>query len=70
MSPVFLYDELVTEISRNEIHSKPGRYYPRDAQERRRKSRGLEKKKVGRPKTKIQRLTKDLTAELNGCLLP
>jgi len=64
-----LYKDLVKEISENEIHSKSGRSYPRDNQERRRKSRGLERKKVGRPRTKLQRLTKDLTEILNGRLI-
>lgn len=44
------YAELVRQCAKHLVTSKPGRRFTRDKQEYRRKSRGLDKGKVGRPR--------------------
>jgi hypothetical protein len=43
-----LWDAYVQSCSRHRVHSKPDRHFPRDRQEYRKKSRGLEQKRLGR----------------------
>lgn len=64
-----LYEDLVDQISRNRIRSKPGRSYSRDAQERRKKARGLDRGKVGRPRKNRDQPKPDLTENLAGRLV-
>ena len=47
-----VYRKFITECGRYLNKAKPGRSFPRDKQIYRRKARGLEKRKVGRPPTK------------------
>ncbi len=48
-----IWQAFVTCCARHHVRSKPGRQFPRDRQEYRRKSRGLEKRRPGRrPKNK------------------
>lgn len=47
-----LYEEMIQEIAKHVIRVRPGRFYSRDTQERRKKARGLTKGKVGRPRKK------------------
>lgn len=44
-----IWEAFMLACSRHRVHSKPGRQFPRDRQEYRRKSRGLEKPRRGRP---------------------
>ena len=49
-----IWAEFVRCCARHRVHYKPGRQFPRDRQEYRRKSRGLENRRRGRkPKFKI-----------------
>jgi hypothetical protein len=49
-----IWAEFVQCCARHRVHYKPGRQFPRDQQEYRRKSRGLDKRRLGRkPKFKI-----------------
>jgi hypothetical protein len=48
-----IWEAFVLSCARYHVRSKPGRQFPRDRQEYRRKSRGLEKRRPGRsPKNK------------------
>jgi hypothetical protein len=48
-----IWAQFVAACARHRVNSKPGRQFPRDRQEYRRKSRGLEKRRPGRrPKNK------------------
>lgn len=48
------FKELIKQCARHLVKVKPGRFYERDTQKRRRKSRGLEKGRVGRPPKNIK----------------